>query len=133
MELRSKAKKTKTIAFDTNMLLAIEQFKVDVFRQAKDLEGKVKFIIPLQVAEEMENLSQDNKTLAKRARIAQQLMKKHEVKMKKVEAINADQALIKLAGQGVIVATNDRELRKIIKAKKGSIMFLRKKKLIERE
>ena len=132
MALSSK-RKAKTIALDTNMLLSIEQFKVDVFRQAKDLEGKVKFIVPMQVASELKQLAKESKTLAKRVNIAQQLMKKHEVKRKRVEAANADQALIILAQDGVIIATNDRELRKKIKAKKGSIMFLRKKKLIERE
>ena len=125
--------KIKTIALDTNMLMAIEQFKVDVFRQAKEMEGKVKFVVPVQVDQELKKLSQESKTLAKRVRIAQALMKKHEVKRKRIQARNADQALIKLAREGVIVATNDKELKKAVKKAKGSIMFLRKRKLIERE
>jgi rRNA-processing protein FCF1 len=125
--------KTKIIALDTNMLMAIEQFKVDVFRQAKEMEGRVKFVVPVQVDQELKKLSKKSKTLAKRVRIAQELMKKHAVKRKRIAARNADQALIKLAREGVIVATNDKELKKEVKKAKGSIMFLRKKKLIERE
>ena len=123
----------KMIALDANMLLSIEQFKVDVLSQIKMLEGRVKFVIPFQVWKELQGLKKRGKTLEKRVKIAEQLIKKRQVKRVKVEAENADQALVKLAEKGAIVATNDKALKKEIKKVNGIIMFLRKRSFIVKE
>ena len=123
----------KMIALDANMLLSIEQFKVDVLSQIKLLEGKVKFVIPFQVWKELQSLKKRGKTLEKRVKIAEQLIKKRKVKRVRVTAENADKALVKLAEKGAIVATNDKALKKEIKKVNGIIMFLRKRSFIVKE
>ena len=123
----------KMIALDANMLLSIEQFKVDVLSQIKLLEGRVKFVIPFQVWKELQSLKKRGKTLEKRVKIAEQLIKKRKVKRVRVTAENADKALVKLAEKGAIVATNDKALKKEIKKVNGIIMFLRKRSFIVKE
>ena len=123
----------KMIALDTNMLLSIEQFKVDALGQMKDLEGKVSFVLPFQVWKELQGLRKESKTLERRVKIAEEVVKKRKVKKVRVQAENADKALVKLAEKGAIIATNDRELKKEVKKVNGSIMFLRQKRFIVKE
>jgi rRNA-processing protein FCF1 len=123
----------KVIALDTNMLLSIEQFKVDALGQMKALEGKASFVLPYQVWHELQGLKKQSKTLERRAKIAEEVVRKRKVKKVRVLAANADKALVKLAEKGAIVATNDRELKKEVKKVNGSIMFLRQKRFIVKE
>lgn len=123
----------KLIALDTNILLSIEQFKVDALEEMKALAGKAVFVIPGQVWKELQGLKQEGKTLARRVKVAEEVVRKGKVKKVEVEAENADQALVRLAEKGAIVATNDRELKKEVKKVNGSIMFLRQKRFIVKE
>ena len=59
------------------------------------------------------------------------ILEKNDAKGIKVEAINADEALIALARQGYVVASNDQEVKRTIKKLNGKVIFLRQKKLIE--
>jgi rRNA-processing protein FCF1 len=118
------------VALDTNMLLSISELKVDIFRQIRDALGKVDFIVPIQVIEELSSLSKNRKTHSKGAVIAMELIEKNNVKQVVVEAKNADEALIKLSDKAVI-ASNDRELTRVVTKKQGHVIFLRQKKFAE--
>ncbi|RLG71064.1 MAG: hypothetical protein DRO04_00625 [Candidatus Iainarchaeum archaeon] len=120
-----------SIAIDTNILLYIEKFKVDVFTQLKEKFGRVKFYIPKQVMEELKKISEKGKKLSRQVAIAEKLLKKHDVRIKNISDLNADEALLKLAEQGFIIATNDKQLRDRIKEKGGKVLIIRQKKFVE--
>ncbi|MCD6247729.1 MAG: hypothetical protein J7J87_04865 [Candidatus Diapherotrites archaeon] len=118
------------VALDTNMLLYITSHKIDVFAEIRKNFGNVIFIVPQSVRNELERLRKVNANRAKQVNIAEQLMKKNQVKIIKLSN-DADNDLLELAKQGTIVATNDKELKKRIKDFGGRVIYLRKKKLIE--
>ena len=121
--------KTK-IVFDTNMLLAINEFKVDIFTQIREKFGNVEFGAPAQVFEELSQLSKSSKKAQIGAKIANQLIKKNKVKRLKINAKDADSALLKLSPKNII-ASNDKELKKEIIRKNGRVIFLRQKKFVD--
>jgi len=118
------------VALDTNMLLAAEQFKVRLIEEIESKLPKARIVIPNQVITELEKLAGRSKKLEKQVKIARQIIKNWEVKQVEVKASNADKALLTLAKQGFIIATNDRELRKKVKKVFGKCLILRKKKYL---
>lgn len=119
----------KKVALDTNMLLAIVQFKVDIFSQAREVLGNVSFIIPKKVFQELEKLAGNSERGKRKIELIKKVMKDNKVRSVDVNAVNADACLEKLASQGIIVATNDKALRKKIKAF-GKHIYLKKKRFI---
>ena len=121
------------VALDTNMLLAAEQFKIRLVEEIESKLSKAKIVIPNQVITELEKLAGRSKKLEKQVKIAMQIIKNEGVKQMEVKASNADKALLTLAKQGFIIATNDRELRKKVKKSFGKCLILRKKKYLTLE
>ena len=119
----------KKVVVDTSMLLSIEENKVDFFEQARHLLGKTEFYVTEQVLEELEKLGAKNSKRASVA-VAKKLLEHNNVKVWKVEARNADEAIEMLANKAII-ATNDAKLRKNALKRGGRVMFLRKKQFIE--
>ncbi len=121
--------KVREVALDTNMLLAVAKFRVDVFAEAREKFGKVDFIVPKQVLLELGKIKKEGKKMENAVVIAEELMRKNCAKVKNVDARGADSALVKMAKNGAVVATNDAALRKRIK-KFGRVIYLRKKKML---
>ena len=120
----------KVVAFDTNMLLAFAQFKTDIFSQAKGLFGeKVDFVVPKMVLVELRSLARKSKKMEKDVELVFGIIKKNNVMEIDEKAQNTDEFLEKLAAKGIIIATNDRALRKKIKVF-GSHIFLKKKRFL---
>src|SRR3989344_406506 len=95
------------VAFDTNMLLSIARFKVDVFTEARKLFGKTEFVVPKQVWEELRKASEKKGKIRAEAGVAMELAGKRGLKIVAVKARNADDALRKMSKEAVI-ATNDK-------------------------
>ena len=127
--MMEQAKRT-VVAFDTNMLLNIKRFKIDVFAEAKKMLGEVEFIVPQQVVYELEALGKKSMKIRKEAAIARELMDKNGVKVKKNSFSSADEALKKLALEAV-VATNDKALKDAVKELGGKVLELRQRKYLE--
>ena len=124
--------RSKVVALDSNMLLAISQFRIDVFEEAKRMFGReTRFVVPSQVARELARLKKRSRKLEKAVRVAQEMMEENRVKVKKVKAENADSALKRMGKRGAVIATNDRVLIRKVKEANGSILFIRKKKLLQ--
>jgi rRNA-processing protein FCF1 len=122
MQLQNKVR----VVFDTNMVLAIGQLKVDVFSEARKMFGeKADFLVPGQVASELRALAEKELPLKKAVGIAQEQIASNKVKTEEVEAADADEALVELAKSGCFVATNDAVLRKRIKGFGGKVIYLR--------
>lgn len=133
MEHKNRAiAKNKVIALDSNMLLGIKGCGIDVFHEARGIFGeKAKFVVPVQVARELSSLKKRGKKLEAAVKVAQGLMEMNSVKVRKVGAANADEALRKMGRKGAVIATNDRRLIRKVKEANGSILFIRKRKLLQ--
>jgi len=122
------------IAFDSNMLLAIQALGVDVFGDARKMFGPgANFFAPTQVFEELGRIEKRGIKMKKAVSVAREAIAKNSLKKVPVEAENADSALLRLSGQGYCIATNDRELRKKIKSFGGTVIYLRQRKFLEAE
>lgn len=118
------------VAFDTNMLLNIARFKVDVFAEARGMLGQCEFVVPEQVNAELEKMAAKGLKLRKEVAIARELMAKNGVKTVKMRFSSADEALKNLALKAV-VATNDKELKDSVRELGGRVLFLRQRKYLE--
>ncbi len=120
------------IIFDSNILIAIEQKKADVFSMARQLFGeRVQFGVTRQVLQELHRLQGGGKTMGKAVKIALIALHKEKAKVIRVEAGNADDSLVEAAAQGYCIATNDKVLRKRIKGFGAAIIYLSKEKLLK--
>ena len=122
--------KASKVALDSNMLMNIKRFKVDVFWEARKMLGNVEFVVPKQVIQEMEALGKRSLALRKEASVARELLERNNTKVVEVEARGADEALEKLASEAII-ATNDKELKASVKELNGRVLYLRQKKFLE--
>ncbi len=118
------------VAFDTNMLLNIARFKVDIFTEAKAMFGKVEFIVPAEAVHELDALSKKGKTLEKEARIAKLAMGNAGCQVLDFGQKTADKALLLLAPD-VIIGTNDKELKDSVREMSGRVLILRQRKFLE--
>lgn len=113
------------VIIDTNGLMIPAQFGVDIFEELKRL-GYDRFIVPLAVIRELENLGSKlrgkDKTAAK---IALSLAQRCET----IEATgHADDVIIELATEiGAAVLTNDIGLKKRLESRQVPIICLRQK------
>jgi rRNA-processing protein FCF1 len=116
------------------MLLAIGQFKADVFAAVKQKLGeKTAFFVPKSVLAELAGIAEKGRKYERLAGIAMQAIERNNAEEVETTAKNADDSLIELAGQGFYIASNDSSLRKKIKSLGGKNIYLRKKKLVEME
>lgn len=122
----------KKIILDTNFLTIPYQFNVDIFEEIdRIMEEDYELITLDRVVEELKNMIKSKGKDAVAAKIALELIKKKNVKIISTNEKNVDNALIKLADENTIVATNDRVLRKRIKDKNVKVLYLRSKKHLE--
>ncbi len=125
-------KQHTTIIFDSNILIAIERKKADVFSMARQFFGeRVRFGVTGQVLQELHELQDRGKTMQKEVKIALMALRKEKAKVIRVEAGNADDSLVEAAGKGYCIASNDKALRKRIKGFGVAIMYLSKEKLLK--
>lgn len=118
------------VALDTNVLLSIEKFKVDVFDQIKSELGRVEFLVPSQVVKELLVFKEAKNRRASQAKVALEALSKRKIKEVFVKAKNADEALISLSNQAFI-ASNDKKLLEKVMQKNGNALSLRQKKFIK--
>ncbi len=118
------------VALDTNMLLNIKRFNVDIFAQARGLLGACEFVVPEQVVSELEKMAARGAKLRKEAAVARELLAKNGAKVLKTRFSGADEALKKLAPEA-IVATNDKALKDSVKELGGRVLQLRQRKYLE--
>ena len=121
------------VILDTNMLLAVEQLKIDLMQEIENNLPKAKVLLPEQVMQELERLKRKSQKLEKAVKIAEKIIRFGKIKKIKVQAKNADKALLKLAKKGFIIATNDKLLRKKVKSIGGKCLIIRKRKYLTLE
>lgn len=127
----------KTIYLDTNFLLIPAQFKVDIYSELEriiDFPHKVTILD--KSLDEIRKIIREQKGKNKdAAKLALQLIE-HKIKQKSLNIttfskdLNVDDILVELANKEVIVATQDKELKKRVEEKGGRIITLRDKKYL---
>ncbi len=114
------------IILDANILMAIAQFKVDVFEQLKG--NKLFTITP--VIEELKKLSNKKGKNAVAAKVALQLVKKKRLKVL-ISNQKADAALVSYSTRGYRIATQDKVLQKKLKELGMEVIYLRQKRYLD--
>ena len=114
------------VLLDTNFLIDLIRFKIDL-NEMTDLIGAHQLIILSSVERELTKISQGKSNAASYAKLAQSLIKEHNMEILK-SGERPDNAMVKLAGGNAIAATNDTELRKRLKALGRKTIYLKSKK-----
>lgn len=118
------------IALDTSILIDAINLNIDLMNLIKRELGKVEFIIPKQVIMELKRFGKKSKKKEKQEKLIKGIIKNNKVKVINVPGRDADNALIKLS-EKAIIATNDKLVKKKVKERKGKVIYIKKKKLIE--
>ncbi|MBW2997644.1 hypothetical protein KY349_04865 [Candidatus Woesearchaeota archaeon] len=122
----------KYIIIDTNFLLIPAQFNVDIFSEIERImEEPYELCIVDKTIDELDSLKIKASGKDKRAAdLALQLIKAKKVKHLKTEKnLNTDKLIVKLAkSPDYIVATQDMDLKRILKENNVQIIILRQKK-----
>ena len=117
----------KKIIFDTNFLIDLARFRIDI-GEANALVGSCQFLTIDPVLKELEKIAAKKTRSSRAAKVALKLIELKKIKVIKTAEKNTDQAILKLAKKEDIVATNDKNLRKALKKKGVKTIYLRKKK-----
>jgi len=114
---------------DANFLLIPGNFKVDVFSELQNFGNPELYTIDL-VIKELESLASGRGADARAAKLSLLLIKEKRVQIIETKGKNTDKELEKLAEEGYIVCTQDKELIKRLKTSKLKVIYLRKKKIL---
>jgi hypothetical protein len=113
-----------TILLDTNMLISIFKFRIDLESELERIFGTFKIRVPLIVKKELLRMNSSE------AKAALDYIKDKEIDLK-LEGKSADEVMLSMAKKyDFYVATNDRELRKKAKENNIKTIFLRKKRVM---
>ncbi len=112
------------VIIDTNMLMAIVQFKVDLFNELRAL-GARRFYIPRGVFEELESIRGSRPV----AELVEKMLKEGKIATLKDGPV--DDVILKEAERmGAAIATNDKELIKRAKSFGLKVIRLRQSKFL---
>ncbi|MHA1744119.1 MAG: type II toxin-antitoxin system VapC family toxin [Candidatus Heimdallarchaeota archaeon] len=114
----------KRVILDTNFLISLAEFKVDLDEIENILNEPYEILTISSVVDELKKINNKN------ARLALKLIELKKVKILKVGEKNADKAILSLANKDTIIATNDAELRKRLKTLNSKTIYLRAKKYL---
>jgi len=121
----------KTVILDSNAVMMLFEFQINLEDELVKLIGKNKIIIPKTIRDELDFLSKNGKGKKRiNAKASLELLKKYEIV--DIDIKNADDSVYQLAKQiGSYVLTNDRELRQRLKKDSIPVIFLRAKKKLQ--
>ena len=109
-------------------IIADTNFFIDLFRFKIHDTDFSKIRITKSVYDELKSMSSKKTKESVYAKLALRMIKEKNVKILKSIKNKADDDLLEYSKKGYAIATNDRELRKRIKAFGGKTIYLRSKK-----
>lgn len=113
------------IILDTNFLIDAIRFRIDL--DATDLIGAHQLVTLSSVERELLDISRKTSKAGIYAKAALKLIKGLDIKILKSEE-NPDNSMVKLVDNKTLIATNDVELRKRLKALGMKTIYLKSKK-----
>jgi len=123
----------KKILFDTNFILTCVKQKIDFIRELK--EDGYELLLPKQVDSELKKISVDKKKKVSErelAKVSLAIIDKNKDKFKIIELEKkfVDAGLLRLKeGEEIIIATLDRQIRRLLKGKFKFLGITKRKKL----
>ena len=123
----------KKILLDTNFLLAVYQFKVDIFAELDRIcNFNYKLFILDKTIEELKNIIERQKGKHKdAARVALQLLKLRKVSVIKTGSKkHTDDVILDYAEKDYLVATQDKDLKRRLIHHNVKVIVLRQKKIL---
>jgi len=121
---------TLKIIFDTNFLIDMIRFKVGFEKIEENLNEKVEFFILENTVDELKKISLQKGKTGGYAKLILKILGKRAIKVLKTKEANTDNALIDIAKEGFVIATNDMGIRGRIKKLGLKAIYLRGKKEI---
>lgn len=121
------------VIIDTNFFLMPLRFGIDIFEQIQHKVGQeaIFFIMQGSMSELKKLLEAPKEADRKAARFGLKLLKAKGLKtLAHPLDLDVDSAIVDLAGNDYIVATQDMELRKKLKQRGVKVIYLRQKKYI---
>jgi len=118
------------VAIDTNMLLAPFQFGVDIFEEIRRLVPEAKIVVLKNSIEELDKIAKQGVKERKYVILAKKLLDVNRVEII-CRSGSVDSELVQLAKDGIIIATNDKELKKKVWEAGGQVMALRERNRLE--
>mgnify|MGYP003985667973 FL=1 len=115
------------IIVDTNALIAIGEFKMDVFEEIKKVDSSQIQILSGTIVELNKIKNEQRGKFKSAASLALSILKAKEIKIQKSEG-DVDDALVKLSMKGHLVLTQDKELKK--RLQKPYMTIRQKKKVV---
>ncbi len=117
---------------DTNFLLAVGQFRLDVFSELRNF-GKLELYTLDLIVKELEKISEGRGRDSRHAKLALLLIGKKNVKVLKTENRNTDSEIERVASEkDMTVCTQDRALIRKLKARKADVIIIRQKKYLRK-
>lgn len=122
----------KTIILDTNLIVDCAKTKVDIWRELDRILPH-NFIVGIldRTMEEIDVVINKRGKEGDAAKLAKTILLTKQVTIYPTESGHTDNLLLKKADENHIIATNDGELKKKLKAKKQPVIILRAKKKLE--
>ena len=122
----------KKIILDTNFLTLPHQFKIDICNEIdRIMEENYELFTLDSVVYELKKLSKSKGKDAIAAKIGLELIKKKNIKIINTGEKNVDKAIVAISNEDMIVATNDKILRKKLKNENIKTIYLRSKKYLK--
>ena len=124
------------IILDTNFLMAVSQFRVDIFAELERIcDFRYKLYIIDKTLDELNKVIENNKGRhGMAAKLALSLIKSKGVSTIKTDKNRiVDDLILDVVNQDFIVATQDMALRSRLKEKKVALISIRQKKYLKLE
>lgn len=123
----------RKIILDTNFLMAVFQFKIDIFSEFERVcNFNYELCIFDQSIYELNNIIKNQRGRHKRAaKMALEIIKRKKVNIIKSRPNDVDLLILENADENTIVATQDKTLKKKLLEKGISVIILRQRKYLK--
>jgi rRNA-processing protein FCF1 len=123
----------KTIILDTNFLVDCLSWKVDFFRELERIcLFTYKLVVVDKALDELETVAAAKEPAKTGAKLAKQLIAKGRIGVIKTDKKGyTDTIILSLADKDSIVATQDQDLKRRLKAKNVPVIIIRQKKYLQ--
>lgn len=120
----------KRIILDTNFLIDIMRFKIDIEEIKGIIDGPYRILTISPVIDELKKIAKKKTKESKNAKIVLKLIKSKRIEVLKSKGKYTDDVILNLVDKNTIVATNDKKLRKKLKRLGTKTIYLRAKKYL---
>jgi len=115
------------ILIDTNFFIDLLRFRISLDEISTLVLEKCDLFTLDSVVNELKKIADKKTRDSQYAKLSLEFIKNNQIKVLKSEG-GADKAILKLADKNTFVATNDRELRKILKRKGTKTIYIKSRK-----